>query len=82
MNGECVMHAQPLSLCPECRDNAIKNAMTEKGGVTRQLRETLIGISVEDCDCRWDKNHGVKGKELYQCPRCRALEILEETKGK
>ena len=84
MNGDCVMHHQPLSLCPECNDNQIRRVVAEKEVIIAPFRETLIGISVEDCNCTYVEGKGseVVREVMHQCPRCRALEVLEETKGK
>lgn len=76
MNENCIMHQQPLSLCPQCRDGAVNQALMEKNGVIKDLREVLIRVSVEDCGCCRDHNHEI----THQCPRCRALEVLESTK--
>lgn len=73
MDGNCVMHSQPLSLCPECQENMVKEMEKGKDETISTLRETLLGISVEKCSCR-------KQGEPLQCPRCRALEVLEQTK--
>jgi len=77
MDGNCIMHNQPLTLCNECRDNQVNNALQEKTVTVTLLRDTLITISVEDCAC--SQSGGLSTH--YRCPRCRALEVLDQTKG-
>lgn len=83
MDGNCVMHHQPLSLCPECQDNAVKKMRAERNEEIIQLRYTLIVISVEDCSCTHEPSSDQisEGKVVYLCPRCRALEVLEAMKA-
>ena len=81
MDGNCVMHSLPLSLCTECQENVVKEMERGKEKTISALRTVLIVISAEDCGCRFDDIDDKSSPVVHQCPRCRALEVLEETKN-